>query len=75
LDGSIDRLEVFRSSIEEYKRQINADFLFNSSFQEAYLERDFGFLIVFLDKLTSSTQIKKMHAHYIEYYLAHVSVA
>jgi hypothetical protein len=38
-DGTIDRFEVFRNNVEGHYGQIGAGYLFDSSFQEAYLER------------------------------------
>jgi hypothetical protein len=37
-DGTIDRFEVLRNNVEGYYGQIGAGYLFDSSFQEAYLE-------------------------------------
>jgi hypothetical protein len=42
-DGTIDRFEVFRNNVEGHYGQISADYLFDSSFQEAYLERGVDF--------------------------------
>jgi hypothetical protein len=38
-DGTIDHFEVFRNNVEGHYGQIGAGYLFDSSFQEAYLER------------------------------------
>jgi hypothetical protein len=38
-DGTIDRVEVFRNNLEGHYGKIGASHLFDSSFQEAYLER------------------------------------
>jgi hypothetical protein len=38
-DGTIDSFEVFRNNVEGDYGQIGAGYLFDSSFQEAYLER------------------------------------
>jgi hypothetical protein len=38
-DGTIDSFEVFRNNVEGHYGQIGAGYLFDSSFQEAYLER------------------------------------
>jgi hypothetical protein len=38
-DGTIDCFEVFRNNVEGHYGQIGAGYLFDSSFQEAYLER------------------------------------
>jgi hypothetical protein len=40
LDGTIDRFEVLRNYVKNYYGQIGAGYLFDSSFQEVYLERD-----------------------------------
>jgi hypothetical protein len=39
-DGTIERFEVFRNNVEGHYGQIGAGYLFDSSFKEAYLERD-----------------------------------
>jgi hypothetical protein len=38
-DGTIDRFEVFRNNVEGHYGRIGAGYLFDSSFQKAYLER------------------------------------
>jgi hypothetical protein len=38
-DGTIDRFEVFRNNVEGHYGQIGAGYLFDSSFQKAYLDR------------------------------------
>jgi hypothetical protein len=38
-DGAIDRFEVFRNNVEDHHGQIGAGYLFDSSFQKAFLER------------------------------------
>ena len=38
-DGSIDRFDVFRNNAEVHYGQIGAGYLFDSDFQEAYLEK------------------------------------
>jgi hypothetical protein len=45
-DGTIDRFEVFRNNVGDHDRQIGSGYLFDSSFQKAYLER--GMLTVML---------------------------
>jgi hypothetical protein len=37
-DGSTNRFEVFRNNVEGHYGQIGAGYLFDSSFQQAYLE-------------------------------------
>jgi hypothetical protein len=58
-DGTIDRFEVFRNNIEGHYGQIGAGYLFDSSFQEAYLERGVNCYVDFLDEVLSASQIKK----------------
>jgi hypothetical protein len=58
-DGTIDRFEVFRNNVEGHYRQIGAGNLFDSSFQDAYLERGVDCYVDFLDELPSALQIKK----------------
>jgi hypothetical protein len=57
--GTIDHFEVFRNNDEGHYRQIGAGYLFDSSFQEAYLERDVDCYVDFLDEVPSYSQIKK----------------
>jgi hypothetical protein len=58
-DGTIDRFEVFRNDFEGHYGQIGAGYLFDSSFQKAYLERGVDCYIDFLDEVPSVSQIKK----------------
>jgi hypothetical protein len=58
-NGTIDRFEVFRNNVEGHYGQIGAGYLFDSSFQEAYLESGVDFYVDFLDELSSAFQIKK----------------
>jgi hypothetical protein len=60
-DGTIDRFEVFRNNIEIYcyYGQVGAGYLFDSSFQEPYLERGVDCYVDFLDEVPSASQIKK----------------
>jgi hypothetical protein len=60
-DGTIDRFEVFRNNVEVYCHYgpIGAGYLFDSSFQEAYLERVVECYVDFLDDVHSIPQIKK----------------
>jgi hypothetical protein len=37
-DGTIDHIEVFRNNVESYYEQIGTVYIFDESFQEAYLE-------------------------------------
>jgi hypothetical protein len=48
-DGTIDRFEIFRNNCEGHYGQIGAGYLFDSSFQEAYLERGVECYVDFLD--------------------------
>jgi hypothetical protein len=58
-DGIIDRFEVIRNNVEGHYGQIGAGYLFDSSFQEAYLERGVDCYVDFLDEVHSASQIKK----------------
>jgi hypothetical protein len=58
-DGTIDRFEVFRNNVEGHYGKIGAGYLFDSSFQEAYLERGVDCYVDFLDEVPSASQIKK----------------
>jgi hypothetical protein len=56
---TIDHFEVFRNNVESHYGQIGAGYLFDSSFQEAYLERAVDCYVDFLDEVPSASQIKK----------------
>jgi hypothetical protein len=57
-DGTIDRFEVFRNNVEGHYGQIGAGYLFDLSFQEAYLEKEVNRYIDSLDELPYASQIK-----------------
>jgi hypothetical protein len=57
--GTIDRFEVFRNNVEGHYEQIGSGYLFDSSFQKAYLERGVDCYVDFLDGVPSASQIKK----------------
>jgi hypothetical protein len=57
--GTIERFEVFRNNVEGHHGQIGAGYLFDSSFQEAYLERGAECYADFLNEVYSSYQINK----------------
>jgi hypothetical protein len=57
--GTIDRFEVFRNNVEGHYGQIGAGYLFDSSFQEAYLEKGVDCYADFLDEVPYASQIKK----------------
>jgi hypothetical protein len=44
-DGSIDRFEVFRNSIEGHYGQIGATYFFDAGFQTAYLQENLFYLV------------------------------
>jgi hypothetical protein len=44
-DGSIDRFELFRNSVEGHYGQIGAGYLFDTEFQTAYLEKGVDYSI------------------------------
>jgi hypothetical protein len=48
-DRTINRFEVFSNNIEDHFGQVGASILFDSSFQEVYLERDVDCYIDFMD--------------------------
>jgi hypothetical protein len=58
-DGNIDCFEEFRNKVEGHYGQIGAGYLFDSDFQEAYLEKGADCYIDFLDEVQSASQIKK----------------
>jgi hypothetical protein len=58
-DGTIDRFEVFRNKVEGHYGRIGAGYLFDSSFQKAYLERGVDCYADFLDEVPSASQIKR----------------
>jgi hypothetical protein len=58
-DGTIDPFEVFRNNVEGHYGQIGIGFLFDSSFQKAYLKRGVECYVDFLDEVPSASQIKK----------------
>jgi hypothetical protein len=58
-DGSIDRFEVFRNNVEGPYGQIGAGYLFDTSFQTAYLERGVDCYVDFMDEVRCASQIKK----------------
>jgi hypothetical protein len=57
-DGILDHFEVFRNNFKGHYERIGAGYLFDSSFQEAYLERGVDFYVDFLDEVPSASQIK-----------------
>jgi hypothetical protein len=58
-DGSIDRFEVFRNNVEGHYGQIGTGYLFDTSFQTAYLERGVYCYVDFMDEVPSASHIKK----------------
>jgi hypothetical protein len=72
--GTINRFEVFRNNDEVHYGQIGAVYLFDSSFQEAYLERAVDFHVDFLDEVPSVTRSRSMQAHYMAHHLVHARV-
>jgi hypothetical protein len=52
---NLDRFEVFRNNVEGHYGQIGAGYLFDSSFQEAYLERGVDCYVDFLDEVPSAS--------------------
>jgi hypothetical protein len=58
-DGSIDRFEVFRNSVEGHYGQIGAGYFFDAGFQTAYLEEGVDCYADFMDDALCASQIKK----------------
>jgi hypothetical protein len=58
-DGNIDRFEVFRNNVEGHYGHIGAGYLFDTSFQTAYLERGVDCYVDFMDEVPSASQIMK----------------
>jgi hypothetical protein len=61
-DGTIDRFEVFRNNVEGHYGQIGVGYLYDSSFQEVYLDcldRGVDCYVDFLDEVPSASQIQK----------------
>jgi hypothetical protein len=58
-DGNIDQFEELRNKVEGHYGQIGAGILFDSDFQEEYLEKGADCYIDFLDEVHSVSQIKK----------------
>jgi hypothetical protein len=56
---TIAHFEVFRNNFEGHYGQIGSGYLFYSSFQEAYLERDVDCYADFLNEVPSDSQINK----------------
>jgi hypothetical protein len=58
-DGSIDRFELCRNSVEGHYGQIGAGYLFDTEFQTAYLEKGVDCFVDFMDEVHTASQIKK----------------
>jgi hypothetical protein len=58
-DGSIDRFELFRNSVEGHYEQIGVGYLFDSEFQTAYLEKGVDCYVDVKDEVPTASQIKK----------------
>jgi hypothetical protein len=58
-DGSIDRFELFRNSVEGHYGQIVAGYLFDTVFQAVHLEKGVDNYVDFLDEVPTAFQIKK----------------
>jgi hypothetical protein len=59
-DGTIKYFEVFRNNVEGHYGRIGAGYLFDSSFQEAYLEGGVDCYFDFLDEVPYASQIKNL---------------
>jgi hypothetical protein len=58
-DGSIDRFELFRNSVEGHYGQFGAGYLFDTDFQAAFLEKGVECFLDFMDEVPSSSHVKK----------------
>jgi hypothetical protein len=58
-DGSIDRFEVFRNSVEGHYGQVCAGYFFDNSFYTAYLEKGVDCYVDFMHEVPSASQNKK----------------
>jgi hypothetical protein len=67
-DGSIDRFEVFRNNVEGHYGQIGAGYLFDISFQTAYLERGVDCYVNFMDEVPLLLKLRRMHVRYMVHY-------
>jgi hypothetical protein len=74
LNGTIDRFEVFRNNVEGHYGQIGAGYLFDSSFQEAYLERMLTVMLIFWMKYLLLPRSRRMQVHCMAHYLVHARV-
>jgi hypothetical protein len=73
-DETIYRFEVFRNNVEGYHGQIGVGYLFDSSFQKAYLERVLTVILIFWMKYILLPRSRRMPAHYMVHYLVHARV-
>jgi hypothetical protein len=73
-DGTIDRFVFIRNNVEGHYGQIGAAYLFDSSFQEAYLERSLTVILIFWMKYLLLPRLRNMPAHYMAHYLLHARV-
>jgi hypothetical protein len=53
-NGSIDRFELFRNSVEGHYGQIGAGYLFDTDFQAAYLEKGVDCFVDFMDEVPTA---------------------
>jgi hypothetical protein len=73
-DGVINHFKVFRNNVEGHYEQIGAGYLFDSSFQEAYLERGVDYYVDFWMKYLLLPRSRRMHTHYMLHYSVHARV-
>jgi hypothetical protein len=73
-DGTINRFEVFRNNFEGHYGEIGAGYIFNSSFQRAYLERGAECMLIFYIKFILLVKLRRMQVHYMAHYLVHARV-
>ena len=57
-NGSIEKFEEFQNAVEGHYSQVGAGYLFDDTFQLAYLERNSKCYIDFMEDVTSEAQLK-----------------
>jgi hypothetical protein len=67
-DGTIDRFEVFRINVEGHYGQIGAGYLFDSSFQDAYV------MMTFWMRYLLPPKSRRIQVHCMAHYLVHARV-
>jgi hypothetical protein len=74
-DRTIDRFEVFRNNVKGHYGKIGAGYLFDSSLQEAYLEKIVECYNDFWMEYLLLSRSSRMHAHCMANFLLNARVA